>query len=162
MKLIQSSLQFKKFNLLQYEFKFNLGSGNKKLNIKEDVFPKYIIDVDFAWKKNSDEQIVFCKLEINRGAEQEVGYSIFAEGVGIFKLDENTSEVDRKSLMTYSAPSIVLQELRALIRNNTFIAPMGAYVLPTINIQPQITQKMEELQSKKVPVKKTVSKKSIK
>jgi len=161
MKLIHSPLQLKKFNLLQYEFKLILSESNKKINIKEDIFPKYVVDVNFAWKKNNDGQVVFCKLEINRVNEKEIGYSIVAEGMGIFKLEENTLEADAKNLITYSAPSIVLQELRALIRNNTFIAPHGAYVLPTINIQAQIRQKIEALNAKKLPVKKTPAKKSI-
>lgn len=161
MKLIHSPLQLKKFNLLQYEFKLILNESNKKINIKEDIFSKYIVDVNFAWKKNNDEQVVYCKLEVNRVNEKEIGYSILAEGMGIFKLEENTLETDAKNLITYSAPSIVLQELRALIRNNTFIAPHGAYVLPTLNIQAQIRQKIEAINTKKAPAKKSIIRKKV-
>jgi len=155
MKLIQSPLQFKKFNLLEYGFKLILNDKYKKVNIKEELFPHYLIEVDFAWKKNNEEHLVYCKLEVNR--EKQAGYHITTEGVGFFKLHEGVSEIEAKQLMMYSAPSIVLQELRALIRNNTFIGPYGAYVLPTVNTQPQIKQKFEELSAKKT-VKKRVTK----
>lgn len=157
MKLIQSNIQLKKFSVMNYEYKFIPNTENRKLKIKEDLFDNYDIEIDFAWKRNDHEVMSFIKLSINRHDAKKIGYSIFIEGVGVFKLAGNLSEADEKNLIQYSCPSIVLQELRAIVRYNTSLSPYGAFNIPTINITEQVKLKMQMLQKTKLlnkPVKK--------
>jgi len=141
MKLINSPIQLIKFNLLNVEYKFITSDSVKKPDLIK-LFNSYHIDIDFAWKKNNDHHLVFCKVEINRNDEKFVGYSIFVEGVAIFKIDNNADIATLNQLLKFSGPSIVLQELRGVIRSITSNGPAGVYTLPTIDINQMVAQKI--------------------
>jgi preprotein translocase subunit SecB len=154
MKLITSQIQLKTFNLLDLDFKFNPQDKANKLKI-EDLFLKYSLEIDFTWKKLEDRHLVFCHISINAN-ESLKGYSIMAEGMGIFKLDIDVSNEVSQDLLRYSATSIVIQELRAIIRNVTANGPLGRYILPSIDIKEQVKLKFDLL--KKAATKKRVIK----
>lgn len=55
----------------------------------------------------------------------------------------------KDALLKFSAPGIVLQELRAIIKNNTLLAPLGSYMLPTINITEQVNLRLSRPKEKR-------------
>jgi len=86
------------------------------------------------------------KIDINNGEKKLPGYSIFAEGVAFFNLEDKTSlsEEDKFSLLNFSAFSIALNSLRGFVTSLTANAPWGKYTFPSIDVNDIFKQKMEE------------------
>lgn len=142
MEIVKSQIQLEHFHILALDYKFNAEENSKKPEIIRQ-FGSYNVDIDFAWKKTKDFSIVFCKLEINRGSEKKSGYSILAEGAGVFRFDKATETKDIADLLKYSATSIVIAEIRALLRQITIPGPAGPYTLPTVDIKAIIAAKIK-------------------
>jgi hypothetical protein len=150
MKLQSASLQLKKFSLLKFEFKLTAAPENRSLI--QNIFKEYDININFAWKKAKTLDVVFCKIEINRVANSKPGYAIYAEGAGFFEINDSlVSEGQKNSFLQISATSIVVQELRSVMRYNTSLGPLGAYLLPTIDMTEQIKEKVKLTVARKKP-----------
>lgn len=152
------------FSILNSNFQF-IAPGDDD-EIGNDFFANYEIDLDFAIFTEDDTKI-FVKVAINQVENPAAGYSIFAEGVALFKLNESVelSEEDKVSLLQFSGFSITLNSLRGFITALTSIAPLGKYILPSIDVNDAFRQKSkkEESRSGKVEGKsKSTSEKRIK
>lgn len=143
MKPVLSPLTLLDFSILSSNFQFIPAKG-KKVN-PENYFLKYELDLDFAIIDESESK-VFVKIGINNGEKQEPGYSIFAEGVAFFKLEnsDSLSEEDKFSLLHFSAFSIALNSLRGFVTSLTANAPWGKYTFPSIDVNDIFKQKIEE------------------
>ena len=88
---------------------FNFSSPETGVKTRELV-SKYEIDLDFAINVVGEKQKVFVKVSINQTANKLKGYSIFAEGVAFFSLNniENLNKEQKDSLTRYSAVSIAI------------------------------------------------------
>ena len=142
MKAHLSPLTLVDFVITNNIFKFI--PPTEESNIKE-IAASYEIDIDFAILNDKENTRVFIKIGINNSADVKAGYSIFAEGVGVFQLskDANLSEEDKKSLLQYSAVSIAINSLRGFISTLTANAPFGRYVLPSIDVNNLFHQKIQ-------------------
>lgn len=143
MKPILSSLKLLDFAILKSNFEF-IPTKGKKVN-PDNYFSKYELDLDFAIIEEKETK-VFVKIDINNGEKQQAGYSIFAEGVAFFKLEDNDSltDEDKFSLVHFSAFSIALNSLRGFITSYTANGPWGKYTFPSINVNDIFKQKMDE------------------
>ncbi len=143
MKPVLSPLILLDFSILSSNFQFIPAEG-KKVN-PENYFSKYELDLDFAII-DVNETNVFVKIDINNGEKKLPGYSIFAEGVAFFNLEDKTSlsEEDKFSLLNFSAFSIALNSLRGFVTSLTANAPWGKYTFPSIDVNDIFKQKMEE------------------
>ncbi|KIA90496.1 hypothetical protein [Kaistella jeonii] len=143
MKPILSPLILLDFSILNSNFHF-IAPGDDD-EIGNDLFSDYEIDLDFAIF-NEDDTKIFVKVAINQIENPAAGYSIFAEGVAFFKLDESVSlsEDDKISLLQFSGFSITLNSLRGFITALTSIAPLGKYILPSIDVNDAFRQKSEK------------------
>jgi preprotein translocase subunit SecB len=141
-----SPLALKEFVVINSNYKF--------INIEDDIdvntlFATYSINIDFAIAPVKDFQQVFIKALINQ--EEKQGYSIFAEGVAIFSLNntEELSEEQKVNLLQYSTVSIALNSLRGFIINLTSVGPCGKYILPSIDVNDLFKQKVESVKKTK-------------
>lgn len=134
------------FSILNSNFQFIAPVDEE---IGNDFFANYEIDLDFAIFTEDDTKI-FVKVAINQVENPAAGYSIFAEGVAFFKLDESVelSEEDKVSLLQFSGFSITLNSLRGFITALTSIAPLGKYILPSIDVNDAFRQKSKKLESR--------------
>lgn len=135
------------FSILNSNFQF-IAPGDDD-EIGNDFFANYEIDLDFAIFTEDDTKI-FVKVAINQVENPAAGYSIFAEGVAFFKLDESVelSEEDKVSLLQFSGFSITLNSLRGFITALTSIAPLGKYILPSIDVNDAFRQKSKKVESR--------------
>ena len=153
MKAHLSPLTLVDFVITNNIFKFI--PPTEESNIKE-IAASYEIDIDFAILNDKENTRVFIKIGINNSGNVKPGYSIFAEGVGVFQLlkDANLSEEDKKSLLQYSAVSIAVNSLRGFISTLTANAPFGRYVLPSIDVNNLFHQKIQASTRSKAKKKK--------
>jgi hypothetical protein len=88
-----SPLKIVDFAILSSKHSFIPGiAGNEEL---EKCFSEYDIDIDFSISEDNENADVirfFIKLSINDVIEKKPGYSIFVEGVGIFRIDKKVRE----------------------------------------------------------------------
>lgn len=135
------------FSILNSNFQF-IAPGDDD-EIGNDFFANYEIDLDFAIFTEDDTKI-FVKVAINQVENPAAGYSIFAEGVAFFKLDESVelSEEDKVSLLQFSGFSITLNSLRGFITALTSLAPLGKYILPSIDVNDAFRQKSKKVESR--------------
>lgn len=136
------------FGIINSTFKFI--PPQVEMNMVE-IVQSYEIDFDFAVFEQSDFIRVFVKSSINLGQEQKPGYGIFAEGVAIFNLADNSAlrDQEKKKVIRFSTVSIAINSLRGFISSLTSAAPMGRYVLPSIDIGDLFTQKAQRAQERK-------------
>jgi preprotein translocase subunit SecB len=148
MKPKLSQLCLLDFAVINSSFKFAVDNGVKA---STPDFNSYPIDIDYAIASDdNNRKRVFVKISINEEDKQSPRYVIVAECVGIFDLSdfEGLSEKDKQSLIHYSAVSIVLNSLRGYIASMTAHSPLGKYMLPSIDMNDLIKQKMETLKKK--------------
>jgi len=138
MKIKQSPLKLLDFVIINSNYR--IIQPSKSINLKEAALA-YDIDLNYAIKNDTDFYKIFIKAEINLGPDTKSGYSIFAEGVAIFKIDNNISEDDKKALLNYSSVPIALNYLRGYISNLTSYGPFGKYTLPSFDTKDLIIQK---------------------
>ena len=146
-------MKYKKAPLILNDF-FILKNEINFIQLNEEFseldFNLYEIDIDYAVFDNEDDFIqIFMKLEINFSDEPYPGYKIFTEGVSIYSLnsEEELSEEDKKSLIGYSAVSIMVNNFRAYLRDMTSYGPFGSYMLPPIDLNNLVNTKWEEIQN---------------
>lgn len=132
------------FAILNSSFKFIAPPDNTDIR---KLISEYLLDIDFAIIQDSDNTRVFIKAAINQNDNTLSGYSIFAEGVAIFNISQtaNLTEEDKKSLLQFSAVSISLNSLRGFISSLTANAPFGRYILPSIDVNDLLQQKIKTI-----------------
>lgn len=116
------------------------------------IFKQYEIDVDFFIHTN-EYLMVQITTNINKVENPLPGYSLFAEATCIFKFNESV-KIDteiKNNLEGYSSIYMSLNALRGFISNLTANAPIGRYVLPSIDLNDLIATKRKEMQKRKKP-----------
>lgn len=160
MKPIASPLNILDFSIMNLEFNFihpdDKGKDDSDLR---NYFVGYDLDIDFGIHSNEIIQ-VFIKAEINRGEKKLPGYSIFAEAACIFEFNKkiNISEEAKNSIEGFSTIYIALNTMRGFVSQLTANAPLGRYILPSVDLNDLINQKKSALinKNKKVAAKNRI------
>lgn len=140
-----SPLQLTDFQLLNLQYKFVNPTDTDEINTDE-LFSAYNIDVDFAVKRHDDTNFtIFTKAVINHEGAQP-GYVLFAEGVSSFHIDGPSSlpEATLQNLLVFSGVGIAMQQLRSRVADLTSFAPLGKYMLPTLDMDDLLKQKQKK------------------
>lgn len=146
MKSLRSPLILEDFAILDCEYNFTSADSDEVKDI-ESLIDNYVIDIDFGMSDNDLGNIIFfAKISINRNEEFKPihpGYSIFVEGASVFSFDEKSalSDDEKATLLSYSALSITINNLRGFISALTAFAPFGKYMLPAIDVNNLLEQK---------------------
>ena len=151
MKAKVSPLHIQDFELLEFNYKFIVPEQTEIDNVKE-LFQSYEIDIDFAHRDLNESTFqVMCKVEVNNLKKPQPGYAVFAEGLGVFELDNKVSldNSTKGNLKFYSSLNMMINNLRNIIYQNTNIGPMGGYLLPPIDIVNLFDQKRKSQEKKK-------------
>ena len=154
MEIVKSELELLNFLILNFEFSFIPPKAEIK---KEKLFSDYLIDMDFMIKEVNGNYNVFTKIEINR-KKTHAGYSIFIEGVGVYNLKTKKELVVKEisNFLHSSGLQMGISHLRTYISTITASAPMGRYLLPSIDLGKLLlekTKRLEELKNKKADPK---------
>lgn len=138
-----SPIKLVNFAVLQSQFRFI--QPKRQIRDLSKLFDKYDIDIDFAHQQGDDSIQVFVKIGINQYSKPTPGYQVFVEGVAVFKLTETTSlsEKDISNLKYFSTVNILIGYLRNTIVTFTASAPLGPYLLPTIDVNDLFKKKKE-------------------
>lgn len=145
MKPKASPLTILDFAILNLEFNFIQPQMDPGFDVKKN-FDEYEIDIDFGINRNEVIQVTITA-EINRGKNKTPGYSIFAQAGCIFAFDEKSeiSNEARNNIEGFSTIYIGLNTLRGFISQITANAPLGRYILPSIDLNDLILQKKNQV-----------------
>jgi preprotein translocase subunit SecB len=135
MKAKFSPLELLKFELLQSQLKFIVPEIDE-IDVHE-LFKSYAVNIDFNHNYLEDEKIqVFVSVKVNNSRKPKHGYSMLAEGMGIFKVSdqENLNEKLLGNLKYYSTLNMMINNLRNIMYQTSNLGPMGGYLLPPIDI----------------------------
>lgn len=155
MKITKSPLILKDFFIISSQYQFQ-DAKDEQVNVSK-VFDEYAIDFDFmAREQPTGEIFIFVKININDGDKPLPGYSIFAEGVGIFQMEDNHGLSDKvvSDLIYVSGLSIAINNLRNYLSNMTTYFPFGKFLLPSIDVGDLHEAKRTEMKEKEKKTKK--------
>ena len=112
----ESPLILNEFLLLKSNYEFIEPKTKDGININ-DVYNTYLVDIDYSIQGDENHANIFVKVEVNNAEYKECGYSLMVEGVGIFGFDEdsNLDKEEKGNLVFYSAISICISNLRAIL-----------------------------------------------
>jgi hypothetical protein len=157
----KSPLILETFFMVENRFKF-IQPNDDIQNLQTELFDQYEIDLDFTIRLVSEENApvitfnVFTKMGINQQKQPLDGYSMFVEGVGVYNLSrESLSDKDVENLMSLSALSIMINCLRGVLMDYSSNAPLGRYILPSIDVNDLLKQKSNK-GKRKAKVKKVI------
>lgn len=141
---LKSALNLEHFAVLQSHYDFTQPKRNPKDTLK--LFQSYEIDIDFAHHFEEDGLIrVFVKIGINQSNNEIPGYKLFVEGVGFFRITDNSlNENDLNSLQYYSTVNMIIGYLRNTLTSLTSSSPMGPYLLPSIDLNDLFSKKSKD------------------
>ncbi len=135
------------FFLLKSDYRFVFPEKSVNADNVKKWFDNYKVDVDFQIQGEQTSFNVYVKMLVNYEEEVLPGYSMFAEGVGMFKFEgEGIDEKGKSELMHYSAVPIVINSLRTYIGNQTAYGPWGKFVVPTFDLNALFAAKEKQSQ----------------
>jgi preprotein translocase subunit SecB len=145
----RSLLDLSEFVLIEQEFKFIQPENQTEV---EAVFDQYVIDIDFSI--NTPDEVHFqilVKISINPD-QQLPGYCITSTGVGFFDFSRTPSinQQEKRDFLQFSGISICINQLRGIMAALTANAPFGKYLLPAIDVNDLLKQKVDSLKKKDV------------
>lgn len=154
MKPSSSPLKILDFAITKFDFKFIHDRG-KDYKPMAEYFQDYELDIDFNVYKGELLQ-VDINVDVNKKG-QIPGYSIAAVATCFFELDKakNVNDEQRVAMEGFSIIYISLNSIRGLISNFTANAPVGRYILPSIDLNDLISQKKEAIANDDKKKKKT-------
>jgi len=110
----------------------------------DDLFASYPIEIDF----NHYQSDSLIKVEMNifvNAKKKQPGYKIEVKSEGYFKIDsEGLNESQLFNLQVISTTSIMINNIRNIMSQLTAFAPIGVYILPTIDINNLINEKAKQ------------------
>jgi hypothetical protein len=143
----KSPLVLETFFVVESRFKF-IQPNDELQNPQTELFDHYEIDLDFSIRPVSEDIDpvitfnVFTKMSINQPKKPLEGYSAFMEVVGAYSLSkESLSDKDVENRMSLSALSIMINCLRGVLMDISSNAPLGRYILPSIDVNDLLKQK---------------------
>jgi hypothetical protein len=148
--------QFEDFFLLRFNLAFiDPGPQIRPMKIKS-ITDKYVVDIDFGIVKKEPEQkmLLYCKTAINSpNANQLPGYSIFAEGVGIFSANFGAELSNDRYLNEVQAPAVGagIAQIRNYVAMATAQGPFGKYSFPLVDLLELIRAKASKLNVEQMP-----------
>ncbi|MCF8223723.1 MAG: protein-export chaperone SecB [Bacteroidales bacterium] len=149
MKIPKSDLELIDFIIINSNYTFQEPKDQESFNVRK-VFSDYDINIDFGdTEPNEKEDNIFnffIKVEINNCEKPLPGYSIFCEGVGLFKISnlKSLNEQIANNLLKISPLSICINNMRSYIMNITTYYPFGKFVLPSVDINNLIKAKIRQ------------------
>lgn len=161
MKIKQSPLRIIDFVIIKSKLTFLPPKEGDDL---AELFSSYDIDLDYAIVKDDSKTYyqIFVKIGINDSDKPNMGYKVFVEGIGVFALDakEKMTEDEVNNYIGFTALMITINHLRDFISNLTSFAPLGKYLLPSIDMRDITEQKATKIKEEAVKAKSTPKAKS--
>jgi len=113
----------------------------KKDFSEDELFASYPIDIDFNHYQGDSLIKVEMNISVNARKKQQ-GYKIEVVGEGYFKIDSNgLNERQFFNLSYISTTSIMINNIRDVMSHLTAFSHLGAYILPTIDIDYLLKEK---------------------
>lgn len=135
MKAKFSPLELHTFELLNSSYKFNVPKKDE-IDVTE-LFKSYSVSIDFSHSDIENDLIqVFVIINVNNLKKPKEGYSLSAEGMGVFELlgNDKISDDLLNNLKFYSTVNMMINNLRNIMFQLTNVGPLNGYILPPIDI----------------------------
>ncbi|MDO1513525.1 hypothetical protein Q2T41_12750 [Maribacter confluentis] len=149
MKIKNSELQIKKFNLLGINI-LSYSGDNENIQDFNPTNSNFELDFDFFLNSDNDNLFkIMVRLDNLHNQENEGrGYGIELLGEFKFAFDENIdiSSEKKDKLMSQSALPMALSHLRSIIATTTSNFHYGPYYLPSIDLNDLYRKKQKEIE----------------
>ena len=139
----KSPLILDSFNILNSKCEI-IHSDDSSIDLLENT-KSMPVDIDFSIASNEDDSIlVFTKVEINNADNPLPGYSIFAEGVGLFHFEASLTEDEKKQLVN-SSINICITNIRSYINTITSFYILGRFSFHAVDMPALLKSKADSI-----------------
>lgn len=131
----ESSMKFINYFVENIEFKNNLNFEEGEVSIDFDVSPEFL--------KGDDERDLIVVLDVSvfkDAVQHNYPFEMNVRMVGFFRVEDENNEVDK---FKPNAVAIMYPYIRAIVTNYTANANVNPLILPVININALIKDKMK-------------------
>lgn len=131
----ESSMKFINYFVENIEFKNNLNFEEGEVSIDFDVSPEFL--------KGDDERDLIVVLDVSvfkDAVQHNYPFEMNVRMVGFFRVEDENNEVDK---FKPNAVAIMYPYIRAIVTNYTANANVNPLILPVININALIRDKMK-------------------
>lgn len=151
----RAALDLKDFALLHQQYQFT-PPAEEDIDV-EATLAAYVVEIDFSIN-SADGQIfqLFVGISVNRDGALP-GYTMYCKGAGVFDFSEapKLTEKEKGDFLQLSGISICVNQLRGIISSLTAQGPFGRYLLPAIDVNDLLQQKVKSLEKQKSRGSKT-------
>lgn len=140
----RSPLDLAEFALISQQYKFTPPDDGIDVMALMDG---YEIDIDFSINTRDDIQFqMYVSIGINKNGILP-GYIISSEGVGFFDFANagDLSKKEKGEFLQVSGISICINQLRGIIISLTSNGPLGKYLLPSIDVNDLLNEKLKAI-----------------
>ena len=155
MKAKRSPLSLHDTFLLQSHLEVSKPPETEDLDLDE-LFKTYEIDIDFGIKIQEEIDYLITKIGINMERKTS-GYHMLIECISYLSVSENVDNQIRTSMIIENGLSLNINFARNYIASQTAHAPLGKYLLPSIDARDLIDKKFAH--QKGASAKKSTKKK---
>ena len=128
----KSPLLLDSFNILNSKCEI-IHSDNSFIDLLETT-NSMPVDIDFSIRNTENDSIlVFTKVEINNSDNPQPGYSILAEGVGLFHFEASITDAEKKQLVN-SSINICITNLRSYVNTITSFYILGHFSFHAVDM----------------------------
>lgn len=145
MRAQNSPLKLKRIHTVGCSFEFDPKNSGTVDTYR--ILESYGIDVELDHWQNEDETLFYNSVSVHINEDgSQIGYKISYSVVGEFEIEDEESlqKSEVWNLRFTAVFAILVSYLRAKMQVLTCDAPMGPYVLPSINIRKLIDEKAKE------------------
>lgn len=147
----RSALDLKDFALLHQQYQFT-PPVDDEIDVR-NTFDEYVVEIDFSIAHSDGDTFqLFVGIAINKDCKLP-GYTIYCKGAGVFDFSKfpNLTEREKGDFLQLSGISICINQLRGIIASLTAHGPFGRYLLPAIDVNDLLKQKVQSLQKQDKP-----------
>ncbi|SEL91758.1 hypothetical protein SAMN05421740_11385 [Parapedobacter koreensis] len=133
------------FALVNQQYKFT-PPDEDKIDVGALV-DQYEIDIDFSINTQDNIRFqVYVAIGVNKNGALP-GYAISSEGVGFFDFSKaaDISKKEKGEFLQFSGISICINQMRGIIATLTSNGPFGKYLLPSIDVNDLLSEKLKAI-----------------
>jgi preprotein translocase subunit SecB len=147
MKIKPSPLQLLDFTV--FSFKMGITPTDDPREINLSLLP---VEIDFDTFQPKDAEksirIIEMNLLVNK-AGKKAGYKFSLTASGVFSLEDETSlnENEKNNLLGISTINLMISNIRGFLKNVTSYGTFGAYLLPSVDMNDLMQEKVRKEKS---------------
>jgi len=115
--------------------------------LEEEDVQDIPLDIDFEILIGDELFKLVLQLEGNKGKNKKIGYSFKIVAEGIFGFTKEMEREDIERFLLFSALPMMIANTRGYLNVLTMYAPLGQYILPSVDMTDLVEQKTKKSNS---------------